>query len=188
MTAAASHSRISAASAFRFVLTSGIVNLFADMTYEGGGSIHGRFLATLGASAAAISIIAGAGEFLGYALRSVAGYIADKTGRYWLLTFLGYSVNLLAVPVAYGILLDDASPDWRRIVRGNSDLGQMLMAAMDVTPAKDAVEASQRYGGAELRTAEQTRAEQRTAHMRELRNRFVDGPVLIVPSGGWWIV
>jgi hypothetical protein len=86
--------------------------------------------------------------------------------------------------VAYGILLDDASPDWRRMVRGNSDLGQMLMAALDVTPGKDAVEASRRYGGAELRTAEQTRAEQRTAFIRELRNRFVDGPVLIVPSGG----
>jgi MFS family permease len=92
------HSRISAGSAFRFVLTIGLVNLFADLTYEGGGSINGQFLATLGASAAAISIIAGAGEFLGYTLRSVAGYVADKTGRYWLITFLGYSINLLAVP------------------------------------------------------------------------------------------
>jgi hypothetical protein len=92
------HTRISAASAFRFVLTIGVVNLFADMTYEGGGSINGPFLATLGAKAAAISIIAGAGEFLGYTLRSVAGYVADKTGRHWLVTFLGYSINLLAVP------------------------------------------------------------------------------------------
>src|SRR5581483_5946687 len=31
-------------SAFRFVLTMGIVNLFADMTYEGGGSINGAFM------------------------------------------------------------------------------------------------------------------------------------------------
>jgi MFS family permease len=87
-----------AASAFVFVLTMGIVNLFADMTYEGGASINGPFLGTLGASAAAISIIAGIGEFLGYSLRSVAGYVADKTGKYWLITFFGYSVNLLAVP------------------------------------------------------------------------------------------
>src|SRR4030095_15974434 len=84
--------------AFRFVLAMGIVNLFADMTYEGGASIHGPFLGTLGASAAAVSIIAGVGEFLGYSLRSVAGYVADKTGQYWLITFLGYSINLLAVP------------------------------------------------------------------------------------------
>ena len=87
-----------ASTAFRFVLTMGIVNLFADMTYEGGASINGPFLGTLGASAAAISIIAGAGEFLGYSLRAVSGYISDKTGKYWLITFIGYSINLLAVP------------------------------------------------------------------------------------------
>lgn len=89
---------ISASSAFAFVLMMGVVNLFADMTYEGGASINGTFLGTLGASAAAISIIAGVGEFLGYSLRAVAGYIADKTGKFWLVTFIGYSINLLAVP------------------------------------------------------------------------------------------
>ena len=88
----------SAPSAFNFVLTLGIVNLFADTTYEGGASINGPFLGTLGASAAAISIIAGVGEFLGYSLRSVAGYVADKTGRYWPITFVGYCIYLLAVP------------------------------------------------------------------------------------------
>src|SRR5205823_1733212 len=76
----------------------GVVNLCADMTYEGGGSINGPFLGSLGASAATISIVAGAGEFLGYSLRSVAGYIADKTGKYWPITFIGYAINLLAVP------------------------------------------------------------------------------------------
>src|SRR5262245_57195670 len=86
--------------------------------------------------------------------------------------------------VAYGILLDTASPDWRRRVRGDSDLGQMLMAAMDVTPSANAVEASARYGGVELRAAEQTRAEQRRTVMLELQKRFVDGPVLVVPRGG----
>ena len=84
--------------AFRFVLTMGIVNLFSDTTYEGGGSINGPFLGSLGASAAAIAIIAGTGEFLGYSLRSVAGYVADRTGRHWLITFVGYVINLLAVP------------------------------------------------------------------------------------------
>ena len=84
--------------AFRFVLTMGVVNLFADMTYEGGGSINGPFLGMLGAKAAAISIVAGVGEFLGYSLRLVAGYIADRSGKHWLLTFIGYSINLLAVP------------------------------------------------------------------------------------------
>ena len=47
--------------AFRFVLALGVVNLFGDMTYEGGASINGQFLASLGATAATISIVAGAG-------------------------------------------------------------------------------------------------------------------------------
>lgn len=76
----------------------GIVNLFADMTYEGGASINGQFLGSLGASAAAVSIVAGLGEFLGYSLRSVSGYIADRTGKHWPITFIGYAINLLAVP------------------------------------------------------------------------------------------
>src|ERR1041385_5101997 len=84
--------------AFRFVLTIGIVNLFADMTYEGGRSITGPFLQSLGASALAVGVIAGGGEFFGYVLRSVAGYLADKTQRYWVVIFIGYALNMLVVP------------------------------------------------------------------------------------------
>jgi MFS family permease len=91
-------SALGASPAFAFVLTMGVVNLFGDMTYEGGAAMNGQFMAALGASAAAVSITAGVGEFLGYALRSVSGYIADRTGRYWLVTFVGYAINLLAVP------------------------------------------------------------------------------------------
>lgn len=87
-----------ARSAFAFVLTMGVVNLFADMTYEGGASINGQYIGSLGAGAAAVSIVAGLGECLGYALRAVAGYLADRSGKYWPITFTGYAVNLLAVP------------------------------------------------------------------------------------------
>ena len=89
---------IGSSPAFNFVLTMGVMNLFGDMTYEGGGAMNGQFMATLGASAAIVSITAGLGEFLGYSLRSVSGYIADRTGRYWLVTFIGYAINLVAVP------------------------------------------------------------------------------------------
>ena len=84
--------------AFRFVLIIGIVNFFADMTYEGARSIVGPFLGSLGASAAIVGFVAGFGEMLGYGLRSVSGYFADKTHRYWAVTFVGYPVNMLAVP------------------------------------------------------------------------------------------
>ncbi len=84
--------------AFRFVLIIGIVNLWADMTYEGGRGITGPFLGSLGASAAVIGFVAGFGELIGYSLRSVSGYVADKTGRYWIVIFAGYAINMLAVP------------------------------------------------------------------------------------------
>jgi MFS family permease len=80
------------------VILIGVVNLFADFTYEGARSVTGPFLAQLGATAAIIGIVSGAAEFVGYALRAVTGYVADRTGRYWTLTFLGYAINMLAVP------------------------------------------------------------------------------------------
>jgi MFS family permease len=87
-----------ASTAFRFVLIIGVANLFADMTYEGARSVTGPFLGGLGANAAVIGFTAGFGEFLGYALRSVSGVISDKTGKYWIVTIVGYCINLLAVP------------------------------------------------------------------------------------------
>lgn len=84
--------------AFRFVLIIGITNLFADMTYEGMRGISGPFLASLGASAAIVGFVAGAGELLGYGLRSISGYFADKTHKYWPVISVGYVVNMLAVP------------------------------------------------------------------------------------------
>jgi len=114
--------QVGASAAFAFVFTMGIVNLFGDTTYEGGASINGQFLSSLGASAAAISIIAGAGEFLGYSLRSIAGWTADKTGVYALNTALdetGATIGPLLIAFAlyrhasyrtgYSLLLISAS-------------------------------------------------------------------------------
>ena len=85
-------------SAFRFVLIIGIANFFADFTYEGARGIIGPFLGWLGASAAIVGLVAGLGELMGYGLRSVSGYFADKSHRHWAFAFLGYAVNMLAVP------------------------------------------------------------------------------------------
>src|SRR6266513_3628499 len=85
-------------SALHFVLIIGIANFFADFTYEGARGIVGPFLGSLGASAAIVGFVAGFGELIGYTLRSVSGYFADKTQKYWLVTFAGYAINMLAVP------------------------------------------------------------------------------------------
>jgi predicted MFS family arabinose efflux permease len=84
--------------ALQFVVIIGIANFFADFTYEGARGIVGPFLGSLGASAAIIGFVAGLGELMGYGLRSVSGYFADKSHRHWAFAFVGYTVNLLAVP------------------------------------------------------------------------------------------
>ncbi|MBI3680260.1 MAG: MFS transporter, partial [Acidobacteria bacterium] len=85
--------------ALRFILCIGLVSLFADVTYEGARAISGPFLATLGASGTAVGLIAGAGELIGYGLRYFSGLLADRTRRYWTILFLGYGINLVAVPL-----------------------------------------------------------------------------------------
>lgn len=86
-------------SGLRFVLLFGVVNLFADMTYEGARSILGIYMAQLGASALATSAVAGGGEFLGYALRLVSGRWADRSRLYWPTTLFGYIIQMVAVPM-----------------------------------------------------------------------------------------
>jgi MFS family permease len=81
-----------------FIALLGLVSLFADMANEGSRVMTGPYLGMLGASAAVISIVAGLSELMGYSLRVVFGWLTDRTGRYWTLTFIGYGINLVAVP------------------------------------------------------------------------------------------
>ncbi len=87
-----------ARSALRFVLLIGLLSFFADFTYEGSRSIIGPYLASLQASAAIVGIVAGLGELLGYGLRLVSGPLADRTGRYWPITIVGYVMQMASVP------------------------------------------------------------------------------------------
>lgn len=85
---------------------------------------------------------------------------------------------------AYGLLLDASSPGWTRRVRGTDDLATLLMHAIAVQPATDATASATRYGGAEIRASEQQREQERQQRLAELRQRFVEGPVLRIPGGG----
>jgi MFS family permease len=85
--------------ALYFVILMGVVSLLADMTYEGARSITGPFLAFLGANATVVGVVSGFGEFIGYALRMVSGFISDRTKRYWTITIIGYVINLGAIPL-----------------------------------------------------------------------------------------
>jgi MFS transporter len=88
-----------ASPALKFVLMVGIMSFFADFTYEGSRSIAGPYLGLLGASAFAISVVSGAGEFLGYNIRLFSGRRADRTGRYWPITIGGYVLQMSVVPL-----------------------------------------------------------------------------------------
>ena len=69
------------------------------MTHEGARSITGPFLGSLGASGSIVSTVSGAGELLAYALRYVFGLAADRSQRYWTLTFIGYILQMTVVPL-----------------------------------------------------------------------------------------
>ena len=84
--------------AMTFILLFSVVALLSDMTHESAASIRGAYLSLLGASAATIGFVSGLGELAGYSLRLLFGRFADKTKRYWLITIIGYVIDVLAVP------------------------------------------------------------------------------------------
>jgi len=45
-----------------------------------------------------VGLVAGIGEFIGYSLRLLSGYLSDRTQRYWALTLIGYGI-LFSIPL-----------------------------------------------------------------------------------------
>jgi MFS family permease len=88
-------------SAWRVVWWFGFVSLAADMVYEGARSMYGPLLAALGASAVVVGAVTGAGEAMALMLRLVFGPVADRTGRYWTLTIVGYGLTAVCVPLLF---------------------------------------------------------------------------------------
>ncbi len=84
--------------ALAFVLMMGVVSMFSDMTHEGARSIYGVYLSLLGASAATIGFVSGLGEMIGYSFRLLTGVLADRFKKYWVMTFIGYVINMAAIP------------------------------------------------------------------------------------------
>jgi hypothetical protein len=113
------------------------------------------------------------------AIRQAAKTLAAaETGTSFVRTFA------YASGAGYGLLLDALSPGWHRKITGTSDFGQLLAAAAGVTAAPDATAAAAHYDGAGLRAAEEQRDREQQAIISELRRRFVEGPVLVVPRAG----
>jgi hypothetical protein len=109
---------------------------------------------------------------------AVAGLAAADSGTSFVRTFA------YASGAGYGLLLDALTPGWHRKITAASDVGQLLSAAAGVTAAPDAVAAAARYDGAQVRAAEEQRDREQQAIIAEVRRRYVNGPVLIVPRAG----
>jgi MFS family permease len=115
--------------AYRLVILFGIVAMLGDVVYEGGRSVAGPFLFTLGASAFVVAFIAGFGEFVGYAVRIATGYIADRSRQYWAFVIAGY-LMIGAIPFL--------------VLAGSWEVAALLLITERMgkavrSPAKDAV-------------------------------------------------
>ena len=77
----------------------GVVSMLGDVVYEGGRSMTGPYLATLGASATVVGIVSGAGEAVALVLRLPIGRASDRTGRHWALAIAGYAITMVSVPL-----------------------------------------------------------------------------------------
>jgi len=80
------------------ILLFGLVSLLGDVIYEGARGIASPYLEYLGASAFLVGLTFGLGDFLGYALRLVSGYLADTTRAYWAFFLAGYAL-LISIPL-----------------------------------------------------------------------------------------
>jgi len=85
-------------SAYISIILFGIVSLMGDVVYEGARGIVPSYLEFLGASAVIVGLVGGLGDFLGYALRLVSGFLADTTRAYWFFIFLGYGL-IVSIPL-----------------------------------------------------------------------------------------
>ncbi|VXC05381.1 Major Facilitator Superfamily protein [Microbacterium sp. 8M] len=153
---------------WHFILAFGIVSLLADMVYEGARSIIGPYLATLGASATVVGIVAGAGEFIGYGLRVVTGYAVVRTRHYWTWTILGYALTVLSVPLigVTGVLAPAL------LLYGTERLGKAVRS-----PAKDTL-----LSYASARTG---RGSAFGVHQALDQTGAVLGPLLLAAVLGW---
>lgn len=79
------------------ILLLGIISLLGDIVYEGSRGIIPSYLEFLGATAVIVGLVGGLGDFLGYSVRLLSGFLADTTRAYWFFIFLGYGL-IIAIP------------------------------------------------------------------------------------------
>jgi hypothetical protein len=96
----------------------------------------------------------------------------------------GYSFAYVSGP-PYGLLLDEFKPDWRNGLTSKDDLGQILQKALSIKLPENLEAAANKraaeYDAEQLIAAETKRAKAGEDRLEEYRERFVTGPVLVIP-------
>jgi hypothetical protein len=82
----------------RLILLLGVVSLLGSLVSNGARSVTGPYILLLGGSAAIVGLVAGFGEFIGYALRTATGTYIDRNHSYWKVAMAGYGL-LAAIPL-----------------------------------------------------------------------------------------
>jgi len=86
---------------------------------------------------------------------------------------------------AYGLLLDELNPNWRKELKPESDFGFLLLSASNITLPENlegaAGERMADYDGEAVRTEETNRELEHLRKIIDYQARLVDGPVLIIP-------
>jgi hypothetical protein len=86
---------------------------------------------------------------------------------------------------AYGILLDETGNDWRKRLKKTDDLGELLRDSLSLEVPKDPKQAAEnraaKYGAEALVASETERADRHAKLLATYRQRFIEGPVLVIP-------
>lgn len=137
----------------------------------------------------ALEMNEGLAEYTGYRLASPsaadrrAAVVANLHGGPYKPTFVR-SFAYVSGP-AYGLLLDESGRPWRKQLRPDSDLGALLARSYGLGPSREtqaaATAAAKKYQGDELMAVEEDREAERQARAADIRRRFVEGPVLVLP-------
>ncbi|MGC3946199.1 MAG: hypothetical protein QM762_17060 [Chryseolinea sp.] len=84
---------------------------------------------------------------------------------------------------AYCLLLDHASSDWRKHIKGSDDLAVMAAEAYKIHPSKDLPQSVSSYNGDAIMTSERRREKDRQEKIENLRKAFVVNSILVFPGG-----
>jgi len=85
-------------SIYLLIMLLGVVSMMGDIVYEGGRGVVPDYLQFLGASAFVVGLVYGLGDFIGYGVRLLSGYLVDEKRAYWGFMFIGYGL-IVAIPL-----------------------------------------------------------------------------------------